>query len=96
MGASVCPVDDPLDAIRQRLADIDAELRSSPDIEWSHRVALRDEASKLRVALREAAAGDLEAAKAAWANRAGRKGAHEVDYDATQKVLGTFHPPPEG
>ena len=80
---------DDLDPLRQRLVAIDAEIRSLPCDDFEGCSTLRAEAGALRRLLRAGAAEETDAARKRWSERAGHKGAHEVDYETQQEVLKT-------
>ncbi len=81
---------------QQRLVDIDQELRDLPADAFTERIALTDEADAFRKVMLQPDPEALAAAKAKWAGRAGRKGAHEIDPEiakavAVSKGMGAGH-----
>ena len=64
------------DTLRQRLAEIEAELRSLPSGAFARKYELGTESDAVRAELAYLVADDLDDASRGWAERAGRKGAH--------------------
>ncbi|MCP5028418.1 MAG: hypothetical protein GY929_19245 [Actinomycetia bacterium] len=64
------------DSLRQRLVDIDSELRALPADGFARKYELSTESDAVRAQLAELTADDLDDANREWAERAGRKGAH--------------------
>ena len=73
---------------RVRLVAISDELAVMPKDDLGARHTLLTEADELRVALRASADPAL---LAVWAERAGRKGEHEIDIEVA-KALAAKHP----
>ena len=67
------------DDLRKRLFEIQVELDALPADAFSARHELSREADRLRAALSESVAPDVEASRREWAERAGRKGSHYED-----------------
>ena len=65
--------------LRQRLADIDAQLRETAPDAFAEAHALRTEADGLKSELDRRLADEVGDARDAWAERAGRKASHEGD-----------------
>lgn len=83
--------DDPI-VLRQRLAQIDDEIRSLPADDFARKYELSTEADRLRESLANEMTEDLEAVGREWAERAGRKGSHSLD---THQVKGAIVSPIE-
>ncbi len=64
------------ETLRQRLAEIDTELRSLPGGAFARKYELGNESDAVRSQLSELMADDLDGASREWAERAGRKGTH--------------------
>lgn len=75
---------DPADGCRQRLAEIDAELRALPADAFTRKFELRSEADAVRSELADLIAEDLNRARGGWAERAARKGSHAEPDPAQQ------------
>ncbi len=67
--------------LRQRLVEIDDEVRGLPADAFASKHELLTEADQLRALLGEALEDDLQAIGEEWAERAGRKGTHTVNED---------------
>ncbi len=73
--------------LRKRLVEIDDELRDVASDDFGRRHELLTESDEVRAALEEEVGADLVEAAADWAERAGRKGSHEVDYEARKGMI---------
>ncbi len=69
------------DELRRRLVEIDDELRELPGDDFERRHRLLSESDECRAALDAALGPVAREATREWAERAGHKGSHEVDYD---------------
>ncbi len=70
------------DEIRKRLVEIDDEVRALDADEFARRHELLTESDRCRAALLAEVGDEIDAANKEWADRAGHKGEHEVDYEA--------------
>ena len=75
------------DELRARLAELLEEIDSLPADDFAGRHALLTESDVCRAALHEESGPALDEATRLWAERAGRKGGHEVDYEARQAAM---------
>ncbi|MCY3893870.1 MAG: hypothetical protein OXM54_10075 [Acidimicrobiaceae bacterium] len=75
---------DPAASRRQRLAEIDAELRALPADAFARKYELQSEADVVRNELADLVSGDLSEARNEWAKRSARKGSHAEPDPAQQ------------
>lgn len=75
---------DPAASRRQRLAEIDAELRALPADAFARKYELQSEADEVKRELAGLISEDLDKAKSEWAKRSARKGAHAEPDPAEQ------------
>ncbi len=75
------------EGLRQRLAEIDAEVQALASDDFAKKYALMSEADGYRASLEDHDAPALEAAAKQWAERAGRKGAHTQDAEALKAMV---------
>ncbi|MCP3939698.1 MAG: hypothetical protein GY708_30510 [Actinomycetia bacterium] len=73
--------------LRKRLVEIGDELRDVASNDFARRHELLTESDVVRAALDEEVGEDLGEAAAEWAERAGHKGSHEVDYEARKGAI---------
>jgi len=66
------------ESARQRLVEIDDEMRALPDDAFEKKYALGREADELRQVLEDELGDELDQASDDWAERAGHKGSHSV------------------
>ena len=69
------------DELRQRLVEIDDEIRGLSDDDFAHRHELLTESDSCRSALLAKVGPEIDEANKDWADRAGHKGEHEIDYE---------------
>ena len=81
-GAESLEAETDLDWIRSRIVELDDRQRALPPTDIAARHALLEATDGLRTMLRSGLADELHAVREAWEARAGRKGDHEVDYEA--------------
>lgn len=77
-------MEDPAASRRQRLAEIDAELRALPVDAFARKYELQSEADVVRNELADLVSDDLSEAKNEWAKRSARKGSHAEPDPAEQ------------
>ncbi|MGI9623055.1 MAG: hypothetical protein ACR2PK_09490 [Acidimicrobiales bacterium] len=65
--------------IRERLVELDDELRALPSDAFARKHELNTESDELRRQLAEQLGDDIDDANAGWAERAGHKGTHSVN-----------------
>ncbi len=82
------------DEIRRRLVEIDDEVRALATDEFARRHELLTESDRCRTALLAEVGDEVDAANKRWADRAGHKGEHEVDYEVLKGL--TISATPEG
>ncbi|MDE0322272.1 MAG: hypothetical protein OXI97_20575 [Acidimicrobiaceae bacterium] len=75
---------DPAASRRQRLAEIDAELRALPADAFARKYELQSEADVVRNELADLVSSDLSEARNEWARRSARKGSHAEPDPAQQ------------
>lgn len=80
--------------LRKRLVEIDDEIRDLPDDGFKRRHELLTESDSCRNALFAEVGTDIDEANKEWADRAGHKGEHEVDYDVLKGLI--IRATPEG
>lgn len=68
--------------LRRRLVEIDDQVRGLQPDAFARKHELLVEGDELRAMLREALKDELESIGHLWAERAGHKGSHYVDYEA--------------
>jgi hypothetical protein len=73
--------------LRKRLVDIDDEIRGLSDDAFARRHELLTESDACRNALFAEVGLDIDKANKEWADRAGHKGEHEVDYDVLKGLI---------
>lgn len=65
--------------LRERLVEIDDELRALPSDAFERKHELNSESDDLRRQLADQLGDEMDEASAGWAERAGRKGTHSVN-----------------
>lgn len=80
------------DAIRRRLAEIQAELAALPADAFAEKHTLNTEADRLKQEQRDLMQDRLDEASDEWAERARRKGAHTQDDDVEAVKLKLIQP----
>lgn len=80
------------DELRKRLVELDDEISDLPADEFALRHELLTEADVCRRALLAEVGPEVDAANKEWADRAGRKGEHEVDYEVLKGLTITAVP----
>jgi len=75
------------DELRRRLAEIADEVRALADDDFARRHQLLSESDECRAALSIADGPASEEAAKEWAERAGRKGSHEVDAEVAKGLV---------
>lgn len=84
--------DDDADWARQRIVEIDDELRATPPEDFARRHALQSAADGFRQIMRSGHRDALSHARLVWEARAGRKGTHEVDTEAIKGMVRSMMP----
>lgn len=74
------------DELRTRLVEIDDEIRGLAADDFSRRHELLTESDVCRASLITAIGPDVDEAAKEWAERAARKGSHEVDYEIAKAL----------
>lgn len=86
------PPTDDLDWVRRTLVQLDDEQRALAADDLASRHAILQTIDDLRAMLRAGYADGITAVRTAWDDRAGRKGAHEVDYEAVAGMVRSMMP----
>jgi hypothetical protein len=81
-----------LDWVRQRLVELDDRQRGLPATDIAGRHALLEATDGLRTMLRNGFAAELHVVREQWEQRAGRKGDHELDYEAIAGMVRSMMP----
>ncbi len=77
-------MEDPAASRRQRLSEIDSELRALPADAFARKYELQSEADEVRKELADLVADDLDEARRKWVERSARKGSHAEPDPAEQ------------
>lgn len=80
------------DELRKRLVEIGDEISGLPADEFALRHELLTEADDCRRALLAEVGPEVDEANKEWADRAGRKGEHEVDHEVLKALTITAVP----
>lgn len=81
-----------LDWARVQLVWLDEAQRALPADDLAGRHAILQAIDDLRRMLRDGYADSIAAVRAQWTDRAGRKGGHEVDYEAIAGMVRSMMP----
>ncbi len=81
-----------LDWVRQQIVELDDRQRSLPASDIAARHALLEATDGLRAILRAGHADQIHAVREGWEARAGRKGEHELDYEAIAGMVRSMMP----